>query len=209
MKLTHYGHACVLVETAGARILIDPGTLSSGFEGLTELTAVLVTHDHPDHLDVEKLGPLLAANPGAVLYSDAGTAEALSALGGLVASPGTTLAIGDSTVGVFGGRHADIFDGFPGSGNVAYDIDGGAFFHPGDAFDVPPHPVDVLALPVSAPWLKLADAITYLRAVAPRIAVPIHQADLADTGTTYFMVGHFTPEGTAFTPLGHGLAADL
>ncbi|MTD54555.1 hypothetical protein GKO32_11280 [Amycolatopsis sp. RM579] len=31
MRITHYGHACVLVETAaGSRVLIDPGTDSPG-----------------------------------------------------------------------------------------------------------------------------------------------------------------------------------
>lgn len=209
MRLTHYGHACVLVETDGARLLIDPGTLSNGFEGERELTAVLVTHDHPDHVDVARLGELLAANPDALLYAEPGTVTQLAELGALVATPGEQLTIGGSTVRVLGGAHADVFDGFPGSGNVAYDIDGGAFFHPGDSFELPPHPVDVLGIAVCAPWLKLADTIGYLRAVAPRVAVPLHQADLVDTGVPYFMVGHFTPEGTAFTPLEAGVATEL
>jgi L-ascorbate metabolism protein UlaG (beta-lactamase superfamily) len=201
MKLTHYGHACVLADTDGARILIDPGTLSTGFETVRGLDAILITHDHPDHLDVDRLGALLAANPGAAVYSDAGTAPALAAFGAAVAEPGATLTIGGSRVSVLGGSHATIYENIPGSGNVAYDIDGGAFYHPGDSFEVPPHPVDVLGLPICAPWLKLAEAIDYLRAVAPRVAVPIHQADLVDTGTSYFMVGHFTPEGTTFRPI--------
>ena len=55
MHLTHLGHACVLVETEHARLLIDPGTLSSGLEGLLDLDAILVTHEHPDHVDVERV----------------------------------------------------------------------------------------------------------------------------------------------------------
>ncbi|MDP9026246.1 MAG: MBL fold metallo-hydrolase [Actinomycetota bacterium] len=201
MRLTHYGHACVLVETDSARILIDPGTLSTGFEPVRGLDAILITHDHPDHLDVDRLPALLAGNLGAELYSDAGTAPVLASLGVLGAEPGATLTIGGTTVEVLGGSHAPIYADIPGSGNVAYSIDGGAFFHPGDSFEMPTHPVDVLGLPVSAPWLKLAEAIDYLRAVAPRVAVPIHQADLVDTGTSYFMVGHFTPDGTTFRPI--------
>ena len=46
--------------------------------------------------------------------------------------------------------------------------------HPGDALSVPDKGIDTLLLPVSAPWLKLADVIDYVRAVAPRVALPIH-----------------------------------
>ena len=44
MRITHLGHSCLLVETAGQRILIDPGVFSHGFEELTDLSAVLITH---------------------------------------------------------------------------------------------------------------------------------------------------------------------
>jgi hypothetical protein len=51
--------------------------------------------------------------------------------------------------------------------------------HPGDALFVPDEPVDVLAAPAAAPWMKISEAVDYLRAVAPRQAVPIHQAIIA------------------------------
>jgi L-ascorbate metabolism protein UlaG (beta-lactamase superfamily) len=60
MKLTHLGHACLLVET-DVRLLVDPGTMSD-FAGVTDLAGVLVTHQHPDHIDVPRLAALLAAN---------------------------------------------------------------------------------------------------------------------------------------------------
>lgn len=40
----------------------------------------------------------------------------------------------------------------------------------------------MLFLPVSAPWLKLAELIHYLRAASPALAVPIHDAILSDAG---------------------------
>jgi L-ascorbate metabolism protein UlaG (beta-lactamase superfamily) len=71
--------------------------------------------------------------------------------------------------------------------NVGYLVSG-RFFHPGDALTVPDVPVDVLGLPTAAPWLKIAEAVDYLRAVAPRVAIPIHQAALAMPDIYY---GHF------------------
>ena len=60
---------------------------------------------------------------------------------------------------------------------------------PGDALTVvPTEPLEVLFLPTAAPWQKLSEAVTYLRAVAPRTAVPIHQGILAVPGMYY---GHF------------------
>ena len=77
MRLTHFGHSCVLVELNGSKILFDPGNFSHGFEGITGLDAILVTHQHPDHADPARLPELAEANPDAVLYSDPQTAEKL------------------------------------------------------------------------------------------------------------------------------------
>src|SRR6478735_672203 len=65
MRLTHLGHSAVLVETDGARVLLDPGNFSDGWHGLTDLDAILVTHQHPDHLDPEHVPALIKANPKA------------------------------------------------------------------------------------------------------------------------------------------------
>ena len=65
MRLTKFGHSCLLVEEQGARMLLDPGTLSDGFEELQGLTAILYTHQHADHLDPARLPGLLALMEGA------------------------------------------------------------------------------------------------------------------------------------------------
>ena len=59
MRLTKFGHSCLLVEEGGARVLLDPGSFSEGFEELDGLTAVCLTHHHGDHLDAERVRRVL------------------------------------------------------------------------------------------------------------------------------------------------------
>jgi L-ascorbate metabolism protein UlaG (beta-lactamase superfamily) len=187
MEVTHFRHSCVLLDTGAARLLIDPGNFSKDFEGVQGLDAVLVTHQHPDHLDPERLPALLRGNPDARLIVDSGTAEQLSDVEHEVVTPGTTLEIAGARVEVLGGQHAIIHPDIPRIVNNGYLVDG-THFHPGDALDTVPENLEVLFLPTAAPWQKLADAVTYLREVAPRTAVPIHQGILAVPGMYY---GHF------------------
>ena len=209
MRLTKYEHSCVLIEDDVARILIDPGTYSHGFESLTGLTALLVTHQHADHVDANRLTPLLESNPDASLHADEGTAAVLADMGvtARVAHAGDRFDAG-TEVAVFGVDHATIHPDIPTVPNVGYLV-GGRFFHPGDSFTVPDVPVDVLGLPTGAPWLKLSEAVDYLREVAPRVAVPIHEAGLTMPAMYY---GHFERlalDGTTVTVVAPGDHADL
>lgn len=206
MQITHFGHACVLVETDSARLLIDPGTFSTGFEAARELDAVLITHQHADHLDGDRLSPLLDANPNAQLVADPGSAESLQGKGISVrtAQPGDSLEFGGTAVDVVGGEHAVIHPDIPIIPNIGYLVDHGAFYHPGDSFHVPEQAVDVLGIPTGAPWLKLSEAVDFLRAVTPRAAVPIHQAVLAMPQMHYRMFDQLGPEATHINVLTEG-----
>ncbi len=211
MRITHLGHSCLLLETGSARLLFDPGTYSEGFEDLRDLDAILLTHQHPDHVDPERLPALVAANPRAVVVSDPDTAPLLAKLGieARTVAPGDHLDLAGTAVDVLGGEHAVIYADRPGCTNAAYLVDGGAFFHPGDSFSDPGRPVDVLGVPASAPWLKLAEAIDYVRAVRPRVAVPIHERAMATTRLAYGLLTEFAPEGTTLRPLTPGEATEV
>jgi L-ascorbate metabolism protein UlaG (beta-lactamase superfamily) len=68
-------------------VLVDPGTFAddlSDLHDLRDLSAVLVTHQHPDHLDPERVPALVAANPGAVVLCDPGSVDVLDAEPGAV-----------------------------------------------------------------------------------------------------------------------------
>jgi L-ascorbate metabolism protein UlaG (beta-lactamase superfamily) len=192
MRLVKYRHSCLLAEEGSARVLLDPGGFSQGFEGLSGLTAVLFTHQHADHFDLEKLHPLLRANPDAEVVADEGTAAKLEQAGveSRVVGDGDVFELAGVEVRVAGSQHAVVHPELPVIPNVGYLI-GGRFFHPGDALTVPDQPVEILGVPTGAPWLKASEAVEYMRAVKPRTAVPIHEAILAKTGIYYGLLERF------------------
>jgi L-ascorbate metabolism protein UlaG (beta-lactamase superfamily) len=211
MQLTHFGHSCVLVETGAARLLFDPGTLSGGFEELTDLDAVFITHQHPDHVDVRKLPELLEANPSAELYTDPGTAHEMAEAhqSRRVVGAGDAFEVAGAAVNVVGGEHAVIHPDIPVVPNTGYLVDHGAFYHPGDSFHLPEQRVDVLGLPTAAPWLKISEAIEFFRAVSPRVAVPIHQGLLALPEAFYSHFESLGPSTSAVSVLEHRVAATV
>ena len=186
MELTHFGHSCLLAEfgvaDGVARLLFDPGNFSHGFEGVTGLSAILITHQHPDHADPQRLPALVEDNPQAALYADPQTAGILGGKWQPV-EVGDELSVDGLTIRGVGGRHAVIHPEIPVIDNISYlvgdDEHPARLMHPGDALFVPGEPVEVLATPAAAPWLKISEAVDYLRAVAPRHAVPIHQGIIA------------------------------
>ncbi|MCX4745234.1 MBL fold metallo-hydrolase [Kitasatospora sp. NBC_01287] len=182
MRLTKLGHACVRLEAGDRVLVIDPGTLSDP-DALRGATAVLITHEHEDHLDRDRLAAARAANPALTVHTHAALAATLGP-GTVVVAPGDTFTAAGFTVRAVGGTHAEIIDGLPGCPNLGYLVDG--VYHPGDSLVVPGEPVDTLLLPASGPWLKLREAIELVRAIRPARAFPIHDANLSEIGLENF-----------------------
>jgi L-ascorbate metabolism protein UlaG (beta-lactamase superfamily) len=188
VTVRHLGHACVLYSTSSDRVLIDPGTMST-FADLSDLTAVLVTHEHADHVDVPAVLALLEANPSATLVCDERTAASFPSA--RVAHPGDVLTLGSVSVSVLGGTHAPVYGDVPDCPNLAYLLDDGALLHPGDSWFVPSSPVHTLAVPIDGPWLKLSEAIDYVKAVGPEEILPIHEGELTDVPKYVGMLNAF------------------
>lgn len=190
MILTRFGHACLLIESPSSRILVDPGIFSSAWHGLTDLDAVLITHQHPDHFDADNIGTLIGANPEARLLVEAAVAEMLSDRSPLSATVGEHVDLEGVSVEVVGGLHALVHERIPRVGNVGFIIresGGPTLFHPGDSGDVTPSGIDILALPFNAPWARAGMTIDFANAVKPGRAIPIHDAFLSEAGHATYM----------------------
>ena len=180
MRLTKYGHACVRLDLDGGSVVLDPGTYSPDVD-LAGVADVLVTHEHADHIDVDRLVPLV--RDGLRLHTNADVGAALATDHGLevhAVGPGETFTVAGVDVQVVGGEHAEIYNGLPGCANVGFVLAG--IYHPGDALHVPDVEVETLLVPVSAPWLKLREALDFVRAVGPARAFPSHDAMFSDIG---------------------------
>ncbi|WP_404382171.1 MBL fold metallo-hydrolase [Knoellia locipacati] len=208
MRLTHLGHACLLVEIAGERILIDPGGFTPGFEDLRDLSAVVVTHQHPDHLDQRRVPILMHHNPRARLLADPGSVEVLSGLGLDAEVRTEPTRVGSVTLTPVGEVHALIHDDIPRIPNVGVVLRAlgeSSLYHPGDSLDGDPGDVDVVAFPLNAPWQASRDMAAFLRRLDPPHAVPIHDALLSNQGRRLYL-GQADSLGGEHTVI-HDLAA--
>ncbi|MFD4788847.1 MBL fold metallo-hydrolase [Streptomyces sp. NPDC058459] len=181
MNLTKRGHACVRLEKDGGVLVIDPG-LWSEEDAAADADVILVTHEHFDHFDEERLRVGLEANPAAGLWAPAAVADQVAAAFPNRVHPvghGDALTLAGFDVQVHGAWHAVIHSDIPRITNVGYLLDG-SVFHPGDALTVPDRSVDTLLLPVQAPWNKIAEVIEYVREVGPRRSVDVHDGLLTD-----------------------------
>ena len=183
MRIFKHGHACVRIETGPHRIVLDPGMFTAP-EALDGATAVLITHEHPDHWTPDTLratdAPVFTIEAVATQIREQAPDVADRVI---VVEPGATLDAG-VPVQVVGEKHAVIHPELPHFDNSGYfvTVEDTTVFHPGDALTVPPTTPDLLLLPVSAPWLKVSEAIDYGREMAAPRAVAIHDAVYSEAG---------------------------
>lgn len=211
MKITKLGHCCLVIEDRGVRVLTDPGAWTQTQNEQRDIDIVLITHEHNDHFHIESLKIVLHNNPAAIVITNSGVGKRLEAEGiacRLVAD-GQTHDQGNLKISGFGQDHAPIYPGFPTVINTSYFI-GEGFFYPGDALYIPPRPVELLALPVCGPWLKIAEAIDYAKAVKPQQAFPVHDGMLKIFGPFHALPQReLAAANIVFTPLVAGDTLEL
>ena len=198
VKITRMGHAAVLIEASDTRILIDPGVLSvdAAFE-LEGLDGIVVTHQHPDHVDRERIVTLLERNDGATLLCDPESADLLEVGTWTAHTHDDESYIGALTVLGVGAQHAEIVPQLPRIANTGVLVSAEGeptLYHPGDSYEHAPSEVDVLALPLTAPWAKVSETVDFVRRVSPATFFPIHDAGVSDLGYGLYW-GHVTNFG--------------
>jgi len=173
MKLTKFEHACFTLETDNQSLVFDPGNWSQDFTAPENTVAIILTHEHADHFEPQLLNDIISKNPTAVVVAPREMAEKLTGLPVKEAAPGEMLTIGPFNLEFFGGHHAIIHPSLTSVANVGVLVNG-FFYYPGDSFAKPDAPIKVLALPVTAPWLKISESIDFMLETQPEFAFPVH-----------------------------------
>lgn len=181
MKLTKYEHACFTIEKDGHLIVVDPGGYSGDFIAPANVVAVVVTHQHGDHFDPDVLAAIYNKNPTSLLLADQAIIDLMPDHRGQAVKVGDKVEVGSFELEFFGGEHANIHSSIPTIHNLGVLVND-LLYYPGDSLALPERPVDTLAIPVAAPWLKIGEAVDFLLAVKPRLAFPTHDAILSEIG---------------------------
>jgi L-ascorbate metabolism protein UlaG (beta-lactamase superfamily) len=204
MKITKFGHCCLLIEISGTRILTDPGNFTTAQDELKNFDLLLITHEHQDHFHLDSVKKILANNPGVPIITN-------SAVGALLDKEGIKhqiVAEGQQTnfknipIEGFGHEHATIYQDYGKVENTGYFIDN-KLFYPGDAFTDPGKQVEILALPAGGPWMKASEAIDYAKKLKPKKAFPVHDGMFLPHAnfTVMLMKGFLAQDGIEFTPI--------
>ena len=180
MKITKFAHACLKLENKSSTIWIDPGNFTEDFVP-QKAEAVVITHLHDDHCHRPNIEKLLELNPDTKIFSTAEVADKLQDLDVTMVQHGDMHQTGSFDLEFFGDMHQEIHRSIPLVQNTAVMVNR-RFYYPGDSYTPPEYQPEILAVPASAPWLKIADVIDYLNLVKPKKAFPTHNALLSDIG---------------------------
>lgn len=183
MNITKYEHACLVLEEEGKKLVIDPGEYTSTFGPLEDIVAVVITHQHPDHFLAKHVQSIITANPEVQVFMPADTKAQFADEHAVAVTGGEEKLIHPFTLKFFGENHHVIEPSMTPINNVGVLVND-TLYYPGDSFTVPVTDavIGALAVPASAPWFKMADAMEFIRAIRPRSCFMTHDALLSDIG---------------------------
>ncbi len=216
MLLTKFTHSCVRITDGDRALVIDPGVFSEVETALDGVDAVLVTHEHPDHIDVKRLSDAAVANAELRIWGPAAVADQLASVESLAGrvtavGAGESFDAGGFGIRTFGGQHALIHSSIPVIANVAFSVED-VIYHPGDSYTIPTIPVELALIPVHAPWARVAEAMDFAAAMRSPRSVGIHDSLLAPPGLAMYQqrIGEVgSAFNTEFSPLSTGESLQL
>ena len=184
MKVTKLGHSCVLVEVDEGRLLVDPGNLSiAQHQDLRDIDLILYTHEHGDHLHIDSLQILLVHNPEAVIVCNQGVGAQLAAadIAYQVLAGQDEAVVAGILLRAHDCAHAEIFEDFGQVPHTGYLV-AGRLYLPGDSYQVPDWPVEILAPAIVAPFAPIRDVTRFIQAVQPQTVLTMHDGQLNEHG---------------------------
>jgi L-ascorbate metabolism protein UlaG (beta-lactamase superfamily) len=211
MKVKKLGHCCFVVEINGKRIMTDPGSYSTLQNEETNIDLLIITHEHQDHLHIDSVKEIIKNNPTIAIITNTAVGTLLTEAG----IPFTKVEEGESYdldsvhISGFGNVHAEIYGDVGRVQNTGYMIN--ELCYPGDSFSYPDAHIDILALPVAGPWLKMKEVIEYAKNIHPRICFPVHDAAIKEfaASTWRFPESLLKEDGIIFRKLEIGKEEEL
>lgn len=210
MKITKYGHACLLLEKDDARLLIDPGSFTELPNDLPEVDFIIVTEEHYDHFNVDNL-KRVASIKSSPIYTTATVAENLKESGLSVKAISVDQAIdmGPYRVEFSVKDHATVYKTSPCK-SLAITINNDVYY-PSDTYQTTNKKIKVLALPTSGPWFKVSECIEIANAIDSEIVIATHNALNSEIGnkvTNNFIINNLV-EGRKFMYLSENESIDV
>ncbi|MEU4421981.1 MBL fold metallo-hydrolase [Actinoplanes sp. NPDC024001] len=188
MHVTKFTHSCLRVEGAGV-LVVDPGEFSES-SALDGADAVLITHEHFDHLDVKAVVSAVSRRPELRIFAHEAVLPLLAEVAGATTAvkAGQEFEAAGYRVRAYGGQHAIIHPYVPAFANLGFLIADGItnLYHPGDSFALPDQSVETLFVPLNAPWATIAESLEFVRTVRPGRAYALHDGLLNDRGASVY-----------------------
>jgi L-ascorbate metabolism protein UlaG (beta-lactamase superfamily) len=180
MKITKFGHCCLLIEENGVRVLTDPGSYSSLQNDAKNIDVVVITHEHQDHYHIDSIRKILENNPKVSIITNNSVNALLMKDGidhAMIVEDGQSMEVKGVKFAGYGKDHAEIYQDRMLVQNTGYMI-GTRLYYPGDSFFNPKTEVEILALPVAGPWCKIKHSIDMYLEIMPKIIFPVHDGQL-------------------------------
>ncbi len=183
MKIIKLEHSGIIVEKNGRKVVCDPVEFELELPTLAEVDALVITHKHSDHLQLDAISRILEANPEVQVFAPEDAIENIPQA--QIAQAGDAASVGEFRLRFFGENHAAIVPGEVPCQNIGVVIDE-KVVNPGDSFDLPDNleRPEVLLVPSAAPWCKVSEGMEYIRRAQPRRVIPVHNAVLSELGNT-------------------------